>query len=162
MKLREEIAYPADVEAVFAMLCDPAFRSQVCEATYAIDHSVSVHSEGDLVVVSIVRVMPADVPAVVRQVVGDRIKIEQIERWAVAERAGRRTAELSLKVLGQPASMFGRIALAAVDGATRGIIEGDLNVNVPFFGGRLANEMVKGFRFALSVEADVAKDYLSR
>lgn len=158
MKLREEITYPAGIDAVFAMLCDPAFRSKVCEATYAIDHSVSVRPEGNLVVVSVVRVMPADVPPLVRQVVGDHIKIEQIERWAVAERA----AELSLKVVGQPARMSGHIVLAAADGATRGIIEGDLNVNVPIFGSRLANEMAQGFRFALSVEADVAKDYLAQ
>jgi hypothetical protein len=162
MRLREEIAYPADVDAVFSMLCDPAFRRRVCEATYAIDHSVAVRSEGDVVLISVVRVMPADVPAVVRGVVGDRIRIEQVERWYVADEAGQRFADLSLEIVGQPARMSGSIALTAVDGATRGTIEGDLNVNLPIFGGRLANEMAKGFRFALAVEADVARDYLSR
>jgi hypothetical protein len=162
MKLREQIAYPAGLEAVFSMLCDPAFRRRVCEATYAIDHSVSVRSEGDLVVVKIVRVMPADVPPFVRRVVGDHIKIQQVERWVIPEHGGQRTAALSLEIVGQPASMSGRIALAAVDGATRGTIEGDLRVGIPIFGGRLADEMAKGFRFALAVEADVAKDYLAR
>lgn len=143
------------------MLCDPAFRGRVCEATYALDHSVSVESEGDVVVVSVVRVMPADVPPVVRGVVGDRIKISQVERWRAAAHAGQRNADLALTVVGHPARMSGSIVLAAIDGATRGTIEGELNVSVPIFGGRLANEMAKGFRFALSVEAEVAKEYLA-
>lgn len=161
MKLREEIAYPADIDAVFAMLCDPAYRRRVCEATYAIDHSVSVRGEGDLVIVSIMRVMPADVPPVARALVGDRIEIQQVERWAADGRARERTADLSLEFVGQPAHMSGRILLTAVNGATRGMIDGELRVNVPFFGGRIADAMAEGFRFALSVEADVAKDYLS-
>ena len=161
MKLREEIEYPAGIDTVFSMLCDPAYRRRVCEATYAIDHSVSVRPEGNLVVVSIVRVMPADVPPVARAIVGDRIEIRQVERWAAGEQAWRRAADLSLDFVGQPAHMSGRILLTAVDGATRGTIDGELNVNVPFFGGRIADAMVQGFRFALSVEADVAKEYLS-
>jgi hypothetical protein len=161
MKLREELAYPADVETVFSMLCDPAFRRRVCEATYALDHSVSVESQGDVVIISVVRVMPADVPPVVRRVVGDRIEISQVERWAAAAQYGQRTADLALTVVGQPARMSGTIALTAVDGATRGTVEGELRVNVPIFGGRLASEMANGFRFALSVEAEVAKEYLA-
>jgi hypothetical protein len=161
MKLREAIAYPAGIDAVFSMLCDPVFRHRVCEATYAIDHSVSVRSEGDLVVITIVRVMPADVPPFVRRVVGDHIEIKQVEGWAVPEQVGQRTANLSLEIVGHPATMSGRIALAAVDDATRGTIEGDLRVSIPIFGGRLAEEMAKGFRFALAAEAAVAKDYLA-
>jgi hypothetical protein len=161
MKLREEIAYPADIETVFSMLCDPAFRRRVCEATYAIDHSVSVEREDDVVVISVVRVMRADVPPMIRRVVGDRIEISQVERWAVVTQAGQRHADMALTVLGQPARMSATIALTAVDGATRGTVDGELTVNVPIFGGRLANEMASGFRFALSVEAEVAKEYLS-
>jgi hypothetical protein len=161
MRLREVITYPADIDAVFSMLCDPAFRHHVCEATYAIDHSVSVRSEDDRVVITIVRIMPADVPPFVRRVVGDRIGIQQVERWAVPGQVGRRTADLSLEIIGQPATMSGRIVLAAVDDATRGAIEGNLRVSVPIFGGRLAEEMAKGFRFALAAEAAVAKDYLA-
>jgi hypothetical protein len=161
MKLREEIEYPGGIDAVFSMLCDPSYRRRVCEATYAIDHSVSVRPEGNLVVVSIVRVMPADVPPVARAIVGDRIEIKQVERWAADEQAWQRTADLSLDFVGQPAHMSGRILLTAVDGATRGTIDGELNVNVPFFAERIADAMVEGFRFALSVEADVAKEYLS-
>jgi hypothetical protein len=161
MKLREEIAYPADVETVFSMLCDPEFRRRVCEATYALDHSVSVQREGDVVVITVVRIMPADVPPVVRSVVGDRIEISQVERWVATAQAGQRTADMALTVVGHPARMSGTIVLTEVDGATRGTIEGELSVNVPIFGGRLANEMANGFRFALSMEAKVAKEYLA-
>ena len=161
MRLREEITYPADVEAVFTMLCDPAFRRRVCEATYALDHSVSVEHDGDDVVISVVRVMPADVPPMIRRVVGDRIEIRQIEHWAAAPQAGQRTADLALTVVGHPARMSGSVALSPANGVTRGTIDGEINVSVPIFGGRLANEMAKGFRFALSVEEEVAKEYLA-
>jgi Protein of unknown function (DUF2505) len=161
MKLREEIVYPAHVDQVFAMLCDPAFRRRVCEATYAVDHTVAVRSEGDLVIVSIVRVMPADVPPIVRGVVGDHIKIKQIERWSASEQGAQRTAALDMEIIGHPAGMAGCIVLAPDHGMTVGTVEGDMRVNIPIFGGRLANEMAKALRFALSVEAEVAKDYLS-
>jgi hypothetical protein len=161
MKVREEIEYPGGMDAVFSMLCDPAYRRRVCEAAYAIDHSVSVRPEGNLVIVSIVRVMPADVPSVAKAIVGDRIEIKQVERWAADEQAWQRTADLSLEFVGHPAHMSGRILLTAADGVTRGTIDGELHVNIPFFAGRIADAMVQGFRFALSVEVDVATEYLS-
>ena len=162
MKLREQIAYPADIDAVFTMLCDPAYRRRVCAATYAIDHRVAIQPRGDIVAVTIVRVMPADVPAMLRPVVGDRIEIQQTEQWSTTGDGGQRTADLAVQILGQPAHMSGTIALGELGGATVGTIEGELHVRVPFFGGRLADEMVRAFRFALTVEADVARDYLAR
>jgi hypothetical protein len=162
MQLREQINYPADVDAVFAMLCDPVYRRRVCDATYALAHRVSVQPQDDGVVVTVMRVMAADVPPIIRRVIGDRIEVEQIERWSMTDHARRREAELAVRIVGQPARMSGTITLRGYDRTTVGTIEGELHVNVPVFGGKLAAEMAQGFRFALAVEADIAGDYLAR
>jgi Protein of unknown function (DUF2505) len=162
MRLREQITYPADVDTVFAMLCDPAYRRRVCDATYALDHRVSVQPRDDIVMITVVRVMPADVPPIIRRVVGDRIEVEQVERWSTADPAGRRDAELSVRIVGQPARMSGTITLRGSGRVTIGTVEGEMHVNIPVFGGRLAAQMAQGFRFALAVEADIARDHLTR
>src|SRR6478736_5870050 len=46
VKFLADIRYEAAPDAVFAMLTDPDFQRQVCEATGAIDHSVDVETAG--------------------------------------------------------------------------------------------------------------------
>lgn len=160
MQFTEVITYPAPPDTVFAMLGDPEFRANVCRATGALEHSVGIDPDGDEVVVTTVRVMPAEVPDFVRRLVGERIEVAQHERWSPADATGRRAASLSLRISGAPANMHGGIELAPHDVGCQETISGDLRVLVPFVGGRIEAEMVRALRLAIEREAQVGHEYL--
>lgn len=162
MQFREEITYPSPPDAVFAMLTDPEFRSLVCRETGALSHSVAVEPSGVDIVVSTVRVMPAQVPEFVRRFVGEHIEVAQHERWPPAEAAGHRSAALSLQITGAPATMRGGIHLVrTADGGCLETISGDLRVQVPFVGGRIEPEVARALRLAIGKEAEVGHGYLT-
>jgi hypothetical protein len=155
MRLRETIDYDATPGAVVAMLTDHEFRTRVCERTHALDHAVTIDVTGRVTTVSVWRSMPANVPGFVRRLVGDRLEIEQIERWAAPTRA-----DLAVRIVGKPASLDGHVALEQTTAGTRQIVDGRVNVNVPFIGGDIAKEIARAIRAALAVEAETGREYL--
>ena len=97
MNLQETQEFDADPDRVFAMLCDQAWREEVCRATHAIDYSVSVEKSGGTVTVRTTRVLPAEIPEPFKSMVGDRIEIVQVETWpAEPDRDGTRQAEVDM------------------------------------------------------------------
>lgn len=154
MRFAADIRYPASPDAVFDMLTDPSFRTAVCEATRALEHAVEVDRRGDDAVVRVVRVMPAQVPDLVRRFVGEQLEIVQRERWR-APAGDRRVADLTLEITGTPASMRGTVTLAPDGDGTRQTVEGDVRVAVPFVGGRVEPEIARAIRLALDKEAEV-------
>jgi hypothetical protein len=119
MRLREAIEYDAPPGAVLAMLTDREFRVRVCERTHALDHRVTIDVTGSVTTVSVWRSMPANVPGVVRRLVGDRLEIEQVERWA-----GPVRADLAVRIVGKPASLDGHVALEQTTTGTRQTVDG--------------------------------------
>jgi hypothetical protein len=156
MRLQESIDYTAPPDVVYAMLTDPEFRAQVCERTHALDHAVSVDETAAITTVTVWRSMAADLPGFVRSLVGDRLEVEQVERWD-----GMVRADLAVRVIGQPAALHGGIVLERVATGTRQMVDGRVDVNVPFVGGRIATEIARAIRAALAVEADTGRAYLA-
>lgn len=161
MKLQESQDYDADPGTVFAMLCDRTWREQVCEATHAIDYSVSVEDSADgAVTVRTVRVLPAKVPEPIKSMVGEHIEIEQTETWSVA--AGDvRQAIVEVHISRQPASMIGTMTLRSNGSGTRQTVTGDIRVKIPLLGRRLESEIAKAIRAALDKEGECARAYLA-
>ncbi|HEX6255626.1 MAG TPA: DUF2505 domain-containing protein [Euzebyales bacterium] len=155
MRLRETIDYEAPPHAVLAMLTDRSFRTMVCERTHALDHAVTIDVAGRVTTVSVWRSMPADVPGFFRRLVGDRLEIQQIERWD-----GPVRADLAVRIVGKPASLDGYVALEQTTAGTRQIVDGRVNVSVPFIGGDIAKEIARAIRAALAVEAETGREYL--
>lgn len=161
MRLQVAFTYPAPPDDVFAMLCDVEFRRRVCAATGALEQRATVERNGDGAIVTTVRVMPPQVPDIVRTFVGDRIEIVQRERWGRADASGRRGAELALDITGTPATMRGTVTLEPLDDGTRETIAGDVKVAVPFFGGRIEPEIVRAIELAIAREGEVGRAWLS-
>lgn len=164
MDVTTEIRYPgASVEKVVALLFDPRFRQEVCMATLAIDQQVDVEPGADgAAVVTITRTLPAQVPDFVKRFVGETITLAQTETWAPDDGSGVRRADLVLRVVGQPAAMNGSITVGHTEGEVVETVNGDLQVSVPFFGGRVEAEIVTALEAAARVEEETGRAWLAR
>jgi len=154
MDLRDEITYPtSDPEAAFALVVDPDFRAEVCEASHALDYDVSVDSHQDgSADVTVNRVMPADLPDAMKKMVGETVTIVQTEAWGAPGSDGARVADLLISIKGQPATMKGTIEMAPTGGQVVSTIAGDVKVAVPFFGKKIEPEIAKAIIAAIRVE----------
>ncbi|MDQ3484828.1 MAG: DUF2505 domain-containing protein [Actinomycetota bacterium] len=163
MDLRAEINYPADDPAVaFALVVDPAFRAEVCEATHALDYDVSVEERDDGgTTVTINRLMPADVPGAMKKLVGETVKVVQTEEWGAPDAGGQRTADLLIEIIGQPATMKGTMQLMRTGDSVTSVISGDVRVAVPFFGKKIEPEIAKLILAAIRQEQSLATKRLA-
>lgn len=164
MNVTAEMTYPgATVADVMALVLDREFRAAVCRATLALSQDVTVEKGADgSVVVTVDRTMPADVPDFIRTFVGQTIRLVQQESWHRGDESRRRTAELELRIVGQPATMTGTITVTAgVDGA-RELVTGDLRVGVPFIGRKIEAEVAKGIVAAARKEQETGREWLAR
>jgi hypothetical protein len=159
MELTETLDYPADPDAVFAMLCDQGWREEVCRRTHATDWSVSVEQQGDEVVVRTTRVLPS--PEAARRFVGATLTIEQTETWSGAGPDGSRTAALTIDVAGQPAGMTGSITLGPGGSGTLERLSGDVKVRIPFIGGKFEPVIGDAIRAAVDKEGAAGREYLA-
>ncbi len=161
MEMTETLTYDAEPTRVFEMLCDKSWREDVCKAVRAIDYAVSIEENGDELVVTTRRVLPARVPDAVRRLTGDTLTITQVERWGAASADGSRTADLDVRVSGQPAGMTGDMHLSPVPGGTTHLVRGDVRVTVPFLGKKVEPQMARAFRAAVRTEGEVGRAYLA-
>lgn len=161
MDLREEITYDAAPVDVFAMLCDQRFRTEVCQATKALSHSVSVSADGEGAVVEVRRVMPAEVPAFAKKMVGETLEVVQHEQWGAADASGARTGQIKVDIVGQPAGMSGTLRLEACEGGSREVLTGQVSVRIPFVGRKLEPEIARALRAAMVTESRVGQQWLA-
>ena len=161
MHLREQISYDAPVADVFAMLCTQRFRDRVCEETGALRYEVTVTAVTDTATIRVARVVPAEVPDLVKKFVGDEIEIVSTEIWSAPDAAGARTAPLLIEITGKPAQMRGSIRLEQLGSATVETVDGEITVSVPFIGGKIEGEIATAIRAAIDLEEAVGTSWLA-
>jgi hypothetical protein len=160
MKLNLEYSYPAPVEQVYALVTDLAFRREACESSGASDSSVSVDASGDSADVRIERTMPAEVPDFVKKLTGDTVTSVQVEKWRAPAADGSRTAEVSMDVKGQPATMRGTAQLIADGDGTKFTLDAEVRVSIPLIGKRIEPEVAKAVQQALDFDVELGKTKL--
>lgn len=163
MRIDASIIYPgATADEAFRLTLNPQFRAAVCEATHALDYDIEVdeHDDGSATV-HLHRVMPAELPDFIKKLVGDTIEVTQHEEWGLPDPAGRRTADLSLEIKGQPAKMTGKLTLADDHAGATQLVEGDLKVSIPLLGRKIEPEIAKGIIHAVKVEQKTGREWLS-
>ena len=162
MDLNAEISYPsASTTRAFELIVDPEFRAAVCAATSALDYDVRVdqHDDGRASVV-VKRTMPAEVPDFARRFVGETVDVRQSEEWSAAGSGGRRTADITVDIVGQPARMVATAVLEPVGQGCREVVTGSLTVSIPFIGRKLEPEIAKGILAAMAKEQQVGETWL--
>jgi hypothetical protein len=160
MDLQTELSYAASTDEVFAMLCDEAFRGEVCESTLATSHEVAITEAPQGTTVRVTRRMPA--PDIARRFVGSTLEIVHVEQWGGAAPGGTRRAKLTVELPGKPASMVGAVDLAPADGGTLQTISGVVKVKIPMIGGRLEKELARAILAAVREEGKVGRRWLAR
>jgi hypothetical protein len=163
MDLTAEITYPgATPDQAYALVVDPQFRAAVCEATKALSYDVGVDErDGTGASVRVDRTMPAEVPDFVKKLVGKTLEVRQTEDWSAPDAQGRRTADVRVDVVGQPATMTGVIVLEATPDGCREVITGQVKVSIPFLGGKIEPEIAKGIRAAIKAEQKTGREWLA-
>lgn len=157
MRFHHRLHYDAPPEAVHAMLADPRFREQVCDAQHMIERTVSVAEYPQSMTVRVDQVRPADgIPSFAKRIVGDRIHITQNEEWS-----GPTHATLDVGIPGKPGHLKGSITLESEGEGTVETVEGDLKVHVPLVGAKLEALVAEVFEHALQAEQRVGTAWLA-
>jgi len=140
MAFRGAETYGADIETVFAALCDPDTVRARFEASGATDvEIVRCEPDGDGFVIESVRTVTIDLPGFARRVLSPTNEMRQVERWSGPDGQGGRTATFTIEVDGVPVRTGGRIELRSLDGETEQVIEGEVDVKVPMIGKKLGS-----------------------
>ncbi len=153
MKLAESFNYEgADVESVFALISDQAFRTESCANQGATDYDVTVEASGGGVTVTLMRTQEAEMPDFVKKLTGNTVKVKQTEVWSAPDADGSRTANVKVSIIGQPAEMVGTAKLKAAGSGTEFTVNGDVKVSIPFIGKKIEPEVAKAITASLREE----------
>lgn len=161
MKLSSTLRYAADPAAVFAMLIDEDFIAKKAYAANAIRHVASVERNGDGATIRLTRVMPPDVPDLIRRFVGDTIDIQQTDVWGPAAPDGSRDGTIDLSITGAPVKASGRMRLWPEGSATAITITGDIKASIPLFGGQVEKSVLEGLMVAAEREQATGDAWLA-
>ncbi|MGH3473885.1 MAG: DUF2505 domain-containing protein [Aeromicrobium sp.] len=143
MRVKESFTYPdTDVETVYALITDPAFREEAVAAVGGQDIAVTIEPTGDGHTVTVIQTQPASVPDFIKKFVGESVMAKQTERWSGPNADGTRSAEVKFTVIGQPADMLAQAKLSG-EGDVSFTVDGELKVNVPFIGKKIEPEIAK-------------------
>jgi hypothetical protein len=159
-RLTHALTYDAPVADVAAMLADPAFREEVCDAQGVLRHTVTIEGDaaaGDLEV-TVDQVQAASgIPSFAKKFVGDEINVVQTESWASPE-----AGEIRVTIPGKPGEMSGTARLTESGGTTTETVTLEIKVNIPLVGGKIEGLIADLLLKALKAENRVGRDYLSR
>jgi len=161
MKLNRTLRYDADPAAVFTMMLDEDFIARKTYAANAIRHVASVERNGDSATVHLTRVMPPDVPDIVRRFVGDTIEIQQTDTWQPAAADGSRDGTIELSVAGAPVKCHGTMQLRPDGAGTTLTIAGDVKASIPLVGGKVEQAVLDGLNVAVEREQATGNAWLS-
>jgi hypothetical protein len=164
MELSAEISYPgATPDEAFALAIDPKFRAAVCEATKALGYDVGIDETDDGgASVRVDRTMWAEVPDFVKKLVGETLDVRQTENWSAADAEGRRTADIRVEIVGQPAKMTGTIVLEPTSDGCREVVSGQVKVSIPFLGGKIEPDVAKAIVTGIKVEQKTGLEWLAK
>jgi len=157
-RVRHDLTYEAPARAVLAMLHDPEFREEVCDATGVLRHDVTVGETDAGTEVVIDQVQTAQgIPSFAKKFVGDEIQIVQKEIWTDKNRA-----DIDVTIPGKPGHMRGTATLVESGGTTTEQVDLEIKVNIPLVGGKIEGLIGDMLVKSLKVENTTGRDYLSR
>lgn len=144
------------------MFADEAFVRRWCQATGAVEATVSVDGAvPDPFVVTTTRAFSTErFPSFARKFVGETLHIAQADRWSQVEGVWSGDSEVS--TTGAPAKLTARVTLRAQGDMTVQVVDGTVKASVPFVGGKVEALMHEQIVRALGVQEKVGRDWLMR
>jgi Protein of unknown function (DUF2505) len=156
-RLTYDLTYDAPLPAVGAMLMEPAFREQVCDAIGCLRKQVTIGPDGGgmKVVVDMVQAAPG-IPGFAKKFVGDEINIVQAEQWSDME-----NGTVDVTIPGKPGQMSGTITLRESGGTTTETVDMQIKVSLPLVSGKIESLIADMLRKSLQAENSVGRRYLA-
>ena len=149
----KDLTYDAPLEEVAAMLTDPAFRELVLERMHVVRGSVTVEDG----VVTLEQVQSSSgLPSFATKLVGDEIRIVQVESWRTTEHA-----DVEITIPGKPGEMAGTATLVESDGRTTERVDLEVTVRLPFVGGKVEGLVADMLGKALDTEHRTGVEWLA-
>lgn len=154
--LTMDLTYDAPLDAVAAMVADPAFREKVCDAQRALRREVTVTEGPAGREITVDYAQAADgVPSFAKKLVGDEIQIVQREVWSSPTEG-----DVEVTIPGKPGQMSGRVSLTEAGGVTTQHTELDIKVSIPLVGGKVEQLVHDLMTKALRREHRVGQEWL--
>ena len=155
--------FPGSPSEVFSVLAREDFILAKCSATGSLSTQASVGEAGENQgqTLTSVRVLPADLPAPAKSLVGDTITVTETQVWSAPDPDGSRSATVTVEFSG-PMGFTGTLHLAPSLGDTTSITtRGTFTANVPFIGGKIEKVAAEQTQRYLAAEERVAGEWLS-
>lgn len=152
--LSVDLSYDAPLESVTAMLADPTFREQVCDAQKATSRTAT--STGIPGRVDVTMTQPTvGAPGFAKKFVGSEVKVERHETWSSPTAA---TVTIDAGMSG--AKIAGTFALTQSAGRTTQAVRLTIDVKLPLVGGKLESLVSDLMSKAFAKEQQVGQAYL--
>jgi hypothetical protein len=149
----KELPYDAPLEEVAAMLTDPSFRELVLERMHVVRGSVTVEDG----VVTLEQVQSSSsLPSFATRLVGDEIRIVQVESWRTTEHA-----DVEVTIPGKPGEMAGTATLVESGGRTTERVDLEVTVRLPLVGGKIEGLVADMLGKALDTEHRTGVEWLA-
>ena len=149
----KDLTYDASLEEVAAMLTDQTFRELVLERMRVVRGSVTV--EGGVVTIEQVQ-SSSGLPSFATKLVGDEIRIVQVESWRTTEHA-----DVEVTIPGKPGEMAGTATLVESGGRTTERVDLEVTVRLPLVGGKIEGLVADMLGKALDTEHRTGVEWLA-
>lgn len=157
-RLVHEMTYDAPVDAVTAMLADPAFREEVCRYQGVLRQKVDIERVGEGIHVTIDQWQSTSgVPSFAKKIVGEETNIVQKEIWTTPT-----LGDITVEIPGKPGDMTGTARVEEQGGRTVETVDLTIKVGIPLVGGKIEGLISDLLLKALKAENKVGRDYLAR
>lgn len=136
-KLTMTQTFPAEVGVIRALQADPeyiAYRGSRTGAT-SVTSEVSAQPDGSLRI-TVVRVLPADVPSYAKSMIGDSITVTEHYDWSAPAADGSSTGTLNAE-FSAPISCTATMSMSQQGDNTSITTDGEFKSSIPFVGGKV-------------------------
>lgn len=138
MRISRTTNLDAGVEDVFAVIATQEHQRAKVATQLGRSSAAVTHLGGGRVGVRTERELPTrDMPGTVSSLVGDTLRVTEVQTWQPAGADGTRTAALEIDVAGAPVRMRGTVTLSPAGEGSRLVVTGDLTCSVPFVGKKI-------------------------
>ena len=164
MRIAKSDTLRGSAEEVFRRRTTPAFQEAKCAASRAERHTVSIESApSGATIIRTERVMStAAFPDSAKAVVGDHLRVLEVQEWGVPGADGSRRADIGLATkVGKihwivSIAMSGAVVVRPLDAATcEQTLDADLRANIPFLGSRIEKLAQPAIDAGFAIEVDL-------
>ena len=160
-KFEHDQQFAGTPAAVMTMLRDPDYIQMKCDRTGSLTTSVDVEATADGgVELTCTRVMPANVPAAAKKLVGETITVTETQTWTPQAADGSASAGGTVE-FDAPLSFNATVTLAGFGGGTLVRTTGIFKSGVPFIGGSIESSAADLTTRYLNVEETVGNEWLA-